>query len=319
MQVLVYTPQLNVSLVRTVQTVFKSATLAQRMPPPDERALVFCQQHDYHTLAALLPGYTHFPRVTELASTDGDIVRVWQRTHTAHRFITFQPPALVGLLPTALLPAPIGLHTFTPDIPQIPERECIMFTGAPEQIAAQFVAMLIDERIFHTPQEGIATHETAPLTEPPTLMESPIIVAGGRGIAFPPDYTGTFAQRAQRGMDTLIYPLAGAMGGAVAASRALIDSAGMDTALQVGQSGRAVSPELYVAVGISGAVQHMQGVAHARVIFAVNKDPDAPIFRVAHYGAVGDVYDIVPALVAAAWNRNYSGIAGMKGTPTKAE
>jgi electron transfer flavoprotein alpha subunit len=188
------------------------------------------------------------------------------------------------------------MQSTPPTVPNIPRHECILFSGSPQQIAAEFTAMLHHEHIFSTPQRGITVEQSAPIFEPPPLTEAQIIVAGGKGIAFPPDKRGTFAQRGQRGIETLINPLANSLGAATAASRALIDSANINPALQIGQSGRTVSPELYIAVGISGAVQHLQGIVNSRVIFAVNKDPDAPIFRYAHYGAVGDVYKILPAL-----------------------
>ncbi len=173
---------------------------------------------------------------------------------------------------TAQITTPVAVLTLKPN-------SCVAEPSAVESVVREVGFDFVSA----VPTAQVVAAEPVAASQRPKLVEAAVVVSGGRGT------DGDFAP---------VEALADALGGAVGASRAAVDAGFVPQSLQVGQTGKTVSPELYVALGISGAIQHIAGMRTARRILAVNSDPEAPIHRLADLSVVGDLKSIVPAVVA---------------------
>ena len=203
----------------------------------------------------------------EIRIVEGQQLECVRPIYAGKAFATVRPtmiPAMATLRPNVFsLGAPDGSRT----------AETVAFT--PELNAGQI--------------HGSVKETKASAGQKVELTEANIIVSGGRGMKGPENLP-------------IVEQLADALGGAMGASRAAVDAGWIDHQHQVGQTGKTVSPTLYIACGISGAIQHLAGMSSSKYIVAINKDPEAPIFNVADYGIVGDLFAVVPALTQAVKN-----------------
>ena len=235
--------------------------IADRITAGDYRAVVFAASATGKDLAPRVAARLGRPLaqdVTDLAVERGVVIAI-RPVYAGKALLKVKvarSPALLSLRP----------NVFTPV--QRPK------SGAPETLAVEgAVGRVVVKQIKAAPEGTL------------DVAEAPIVVSGGRGLKEPANFK-------------VLEELAAAFGGraAVGASRAVVDAGWRPHADQVGQTGKTVSPTLYVAVGVSGAIQHLAGMRTSKVIVAINKDKDAPIFKVADYGIVGDLFEVVPKL-----------------------
>ena len=238
-----------------------AATAAARIKDGEYRVALFpatAEGRDLAPRVAAILGVSMASDVTDFA-VDGDAVTVKHPAYTGKAIATLKltgTPAVISVRP--------GTYAAT---------------EAAQSARVEAVQPAIDPGSARVKVTEIGT-KTAKVD----LAEAPVIVVGGRGL----QEAGNFA---------LVEELAAAFGNAaVGATRAVTDDGWRDPADQIGQTGRVVSPTLYVGVGVSGAIQHLAGMRSSSVIVAINKDKDAPIFKVADYGIVGDLFEVVPKL-----------------------
>jgi electron transfer flavoprotein alpha subunit len=238
-----------------------AATAAERIQGGDYRVALFAASAEGRDLAprvAATLGVSMASDVTEFA-VEGDAVTVKHPTYTGKAVATLKltgTPAVLSVRPGAFAA-----------------------TESAQAGAVETVKPAIDPA-----SARVMVTEIGAKTAKVDLAEAPVIVVGGRGL----QEAGNFA---------LVEALAEAFGNAaVGATRAVTDDGWRDPADQIGQTGRVVSPGLYVGVGVSGAIQHLAGMRSSNVIVAINRDKDAPIFKVADYGIVGDLFEVVPKL-----------------------
>jgi electron transfer flavoprotein alpha subunit len=239
-----------------------TATIAERLKQRPYRLLLFsasAQGRDLAPRAAAALGATIAADVTGF-EVGGDGLTARHPVYTGKAISTLRlegTPAVVSLRPGAIAPA-----------------------ENPRQVKVESVAPALDPGAARVKVTGVESRGAAKLD----LAEAPVIVSGGRGLKAAENFK-------------LVEDLAAAFGNAaVGATRAVTDDGWRDPADQIGQTGRVVAPVLYVAVGISGAIQHLAGMRASKVIVAINRDKDAPIFKVADYGIVGDLFEVIPRL-----------------------
>ncbi|MED5608907.1 MULTISPECIES: electron transfer flavoprotein subunit alpha/FixB family protein [Pseudomonas] len=250
--------------------VADDAAYAHQLPENIAPLVVSIAQNFSHVLApATTSGKNYLPRVAALLDVDqvSEIIDVVSAD-------TFKRPIYAGnAIATVQSSAPVKVIT-------------VRTTGF-DAVAAEGGNASIEAlgEVFDADLSAFLGEQLAK-SDRPELTAAKIVVSGGRGMGNGDNFK-------------LLYALADKLGAAVGASRAAVDAGFVPNDMQVGQTGKIVAPQLYVAVGISGAIQHLAGMKDSKVIVAINKDEEAPIFQVADYGLVGDLFELVPALEKA--------------------
>ncbi|ANI14648.1 electron transfer flavoprotein subunit beta [Pseudomonas citronellolis] len=250
--------------------VADDAAYAHQLPENIAPLVVSIAQNFTHLLApATTNGKNYLPRVAALLDVDqiSEIVEVLGAD-------TFKRPIYAGNA--------IAIVQSSAPIKVISVRTTGFDAASAEGGSASIEAL---GEVFDARSSTFIGEELAK-SDRPELTAAKIVVSGGRGMGNGDNFK-------------LLYALADKLGAAVGASRAAVDAGFVPNDMQVGQTGKIVAPQLYIAVGISGAIQHLAGMKDSKVIVAINKDEEAPIFQVADYGLVGDLFEIVPALEKA--------------------
>lgn len=196
-----------------------------------------------------------------------------------------QASEIVAINGSGSLKRPTFAGNVFADVEILTEKRVVTVRGSAFASAQGATGGEIAELNFEIPGGGAVLGYELSSSSRPELADAPAVVSGGRAL------------QSAENFEKFIYPLADALGAAVGASRAAVDSGYAPNDWQVGQTGKNVAPNLYIAVGISGAIQHLAGMKDSKCIVAINKDPDAPIFEIADYGLVADLYEVLPALV----------------------
>jgi len=252
-----------------------------------ERVLRIARLENGAPLAAVLA-----PQIAKLAA---DYSHVLAPSTTFGKDVLPRAAALAGAPQVSDVMKVVDPHTFQRPIyagnaiatVKAPEQPAVFVTvrtaswpAAPEGGAAAVEDRSVDAVL---PSHSRYVDLKKDASERPDLQSAPRVVSGGRGVGSKENFA-------------VIYKLADRLGAAVGASRAAVDAGFVPNDLQVGQTGKIIAPDLYIAVGISGAIQHLTGIKDARTIVAINKDPEAPIFQVADLGLVGDLFQLLPEL-----------------------
>ncbi|HLC40710.1 MAG TPA: electron transfer flavoprotein subunit alpha/FixB family protein [Methylomirabilota bacterium] len=238
-------------------------TIAALMGKHQPKVVLFASSYGGRDVAAALSAKLDCGAITDVgdfALNDGSVEATIPALGGSYQ----NTSTLVGQGTKILLVRPKAF-----DIKQNEKNAVVEEVQAPQNAALQKVHVV--ERVA-VKQEG------------PQLEDARVIVSGGRGLKAPEHFR-------------MLQDLAGLLGGAVGATRAVVDAAWVPFALQIGQTGKTVKPELYIACGISGAIQHLAGMKGSKTIVAINTDPEAPIFQTADLGVVGDVFKVVPQLI----------------------